>query len=357
MENKFWISARYWVFSIVFFGSISFVLAQTTDNDEERTYVQIKLAQEYAISMNKKLNDAIQKSKSFKEMKANWDLIIKSDPTKVEDMVKKFYSRYSTQIYQAKKAVNYNENEIVGKMSEYFKGLDISISAGNGAFLLAKFPRSTITTVVDLLPKCLDFEVDNFVKGPYTGPPAMGIKSVLLEAGFDFMEIDASGNDFSGNKIIVDTKVSNGQYGQGASKLLKVKVPNEFACADLKINCNLRGTYNYTNLLAIGPSSETLARVKVKRTGLPGNLTHNAELYCFFEPFTFGSLNTAEKPNGYTFENGAFNFRINECIRVRAEDELEILFEAASNVMSYVGGPAGAIGSVENIVVSMCKCK
>ncbi|MBK9717944.1 MAG: hypothetical protein IPO85_10580 [Saprospiraceae bacterium] len=77
------------------FMSNSFVYAQKEDVDEVKMFEQLKLAQEYANSMNAKLNKAIQKSKSFKEMNASWENIVKSDPSKVEKLLKEFYTKYT----------------------------------------------------------------------------------------------------------------------------------------------------------------------------------------------------------------------------------------------------------------------
>lgn len=338
------------------FMSNSFVYAQKEDVDEVKMFEQLKLAQEYANSMNAKLNKAIQKSKSFKEMNASWENIVKSDPSKVEKLLKEFYTKYKNQIEQAKIESNYNEKAIAGKMADYLKGFGYNIDIGNGAFLISK-GLVDINDIVAYEPaKCIDYEANELVLGSYTGPPSMGILFGNTAIGVDNMELDRSGNDLSGRNIIVDTKVSNGRFGQGFSKLLKVKVPKEFSCADLKITCSLETIQEIFGIMLVGADAESIARVKVKRIGLPGNFMSDGELYTFRLAYFFGSIGGKSSHPNNVYENGLNTVKVSKIIRVRSGDELEILFEAASHVEAIVGLPGRAVGRVKNIVVSMCKC-
>lgn len=358
MKSKLLYTQKYLIISFIFFGYVSSALAQTKENMDEKKYGQLKMAQNYVSLMNTKLNEAIIKSKNFKEMKTNWMEIMKSEPSMVEIKVKEFYSKYKTQITQAKMVANYDESAVASKMSDFLKGTDYKVIFGNGAFIISSIANGSLTPIptFDVHPDCINYHVEDYTIVPYTAPPEMGILNLPFTGDQD-MVIDNGTSDNSGNKCIVDLTVTNGRIGFGSGKLLKIKVPDYLTCADLNILCRLESQLNTFGVMMFGPEVESIARVKVKRIGLPGNFMSDGELYRSSNAYLFGSISQKSFNPNVVSENGLYSVNVNKIIRVRSGDELEVIFEAAAHVISDIGISGRAIGSVKNISVSLCKCE
>ena len=351
--------SRYISLFFILLGSGSFVFSQTIDEDEE--YIQLEKAKRYINSMNAKLESELKKAKNFNQIMANLESIQKSDSEKRASMIKEFQTKYGEQMNQIKKTVNYDEYAIVSKVTDMLKVTSFKVAYDRGYFSISK--TGIVEGIVPLrLPNCIEYDNDNFTLTAYQGPPDMGIRTLFIDT--DPIDYDFSGSETRGNKLIQSITVTNGILGNGRGKLLKIKIPSNYTCGDLKISANFKVKTNIFGFFIFGPASETLARVKVTRSPLRTNLISNREsalhILWFNMPFgpCFSTLNN-QGPSSLEFdlENREHTSSISESIRVRPGQELEVLFEAAALVECEFGPPLTASASITNISVELCKCE
>lgn len=349
--------SRYISMFFILLGSWSFVFSQSIDEDDE--YIHLEKAKRYINSMNAKLESELKKAKNFNQIMANLESIQKSDSEKRASMIKEFQTKYGEQMNQIKKAVSYDEYAIVSKVTDMLKGTSFKVALDRGMISISN------TGVVEgleplRLPNCIEYDNDNFTLTDYQGPPDMGIRRLFLDT--DPIEYDFSGSETRGNKLISSITVTNGTLGTGAGKLLKIKIPSNYTCGDLKVSADLKTKSNIYGFFIFGPTSSMLARVKVTRNPWRANLISNCEstLFVSWVHLALGPAFGVDRPRDtyvYDHENREQSARISKSIRVRPGQELEVLFEAAAMVECKFGPPLTATASITNISVELCKCE